>query len=669
METTINLKGVSLPFVAFIFSLILFTIYFKKRNKDNESNNYYFKMLSLAIIDSILVTYLQTIPFGGVSEVETLLLDLVNKIDFVVVISYCSLFFLYTFHIAYNRVNDKLIKINYVLLVMFAAIIFICNTFLIEKNGNYSIGGSATVATYIACALYVFASLILVLVNIKKRDKRFIPVFSFIVILVCMLIIYSFDPYFVFISYSFSLLNLIMYFTLENPDEKIFKIEEKMKNLAIEANKNKSNFLSNMSHELRTPLNVVVGLSEDIDSYKDMVPKDVQEDSIDIQNASNTLLEIIGNILDISKIESGKFELVPTYYDPKEEFESLSKIMRTKVAEKPIEFTVSIDPELPKVLYGDRIRIKQIINNFLSNAIKYTDRGKVDFIVKWIKESSALDIRISDTGNGIKPEDMDKLFTKFERLQVEKVSAVQGTGLGLAITKELIELMNGTVNVESEYKKGSVFKVLLPQTIGSEVELNKLKNQANYGSIQLDLTGKKVLIVDDNELNIKVLKKAIKNYNFDIDTCTDGQVALNKLSTVYYDLVFMDIRMPSMNGVTVFEEVHKMIGFRTPIIALTADAMTGSKEKYLELGFADYLAKPFSRRKLAEKIAKLFEIPTIQSNQTVIQNVNIQTDNFNNKNKEQVLEMVSNQIQQLGNQSQPIVIENVTVNITNDKQE
>ena len=655
---------------AFIFSTIIFIILVRKKMFGTIEEIIFRNMVVIEVLES---AFASLIIYLAYKKPESNLIFLFNRIDFSLLLLWVTYFASYFFFVSFQPNNDKikmLVKHAYIIDVVPIVLCSVLPIYVVNSNNiMYAYGPSVNIiygVVGIAFAV-IFMSVIL---NIKKIiSKKYIPFYALIILAIVVVAIRIIDPSILIISYGISLVNLIMYLSLENPDEKIFKIEEKMKNVAIEANKNKSTFLSNMSHELRTPLNVVVGLSEDIDSYKDMVPKDVQEDSIDIQNASNTLLEIIGNILDISKIESGKFELVPTYYDPKEEFESLSKIMRTKVAEKPIEFTVSIDPELPKVLYGDRIRIKQIINNFLSNAIKYTDRGKVDFIVKWIKESSALDIRISDTGNGIKPEDMDKLFTKFERLQVEKVSAVQGTGLGLAITKELIELMNGTVSVESEYKKGSVFKVLLPQTIGSEVELNKLKNQANYGSIQLDLTGKKVLIVDDNELNIKVLKKAIKNYNFDIDTCTDGQVALNKLSTVYYDLVFMDIRMPSMNGVTVFEEVHKMIGFRTHIIALTADAMTGSKEKYLELGFADYLAKPFSRRKLAEKIAKLFGIPTIQSNQTVIQNVNIQTNNFNNKNKEQVLEMVSNKIQQLGNQSQPIVIENVTVNITNDKQE
>ena len=362
-----------------------------------------------------------------------------------------------------------------------------------------------------------------------------------------------------------------------------------------------------MSHELRTPLNAIIGLSEDIESFKHSVPEDVREDSEDIINASNTLLEIVGNILDISKIESGKLEIVNTYYNPREEFESLSKIMRTKVAEKPIDFIINISPNIPKVLYGDRLRIKQIINNFLSNAIKYTEKGQVEFKVDWISESNALDISVRDTGNGIKEEDKDKLFAKFERLQVEKVSSVQGTGLGLSITKDLIELMNGTLDVQSEYKKGSIFRVMIPQVIGSEEELNKLKEQLAFEEINIDYSGKKLLIVDDNELNIKVLNKAIKSYNFLIDEAHNGKECIEKINQGNtYDLVLLDILMPVMGGEETIKHLKSFPNFNTPVIALTADAMSGAEERYKSMGFDGYMSKPFSREMIAKKLYSVF---------------------------------------------------------------
>ena len=395
-----------------------------------------------------------------------------------------------------------------------------------------------------------------------------------------------------------------MYFTIENPDVRLVEYEKREKELAVSANEAKSAFLSSMSHELRTPLNAIVGLSEDMLSYKDRVPDEVKEDCDDIVNASNTLLEIIGNILDISKIEGGKLELIESDYLPKEEIESLLKIMRTKVEEKNLQFNVYIDPNIPECLFGDRLRIKQIINNFLSNAIKYTEKGSIDFGARWI--NNCLELRVRDTGRGIKKEDMAKLFEKFERLHVEKTSAVQGTGLGLAITKNLINLMGGTINVDSEFGVGSTFDVIIPQKIGNKDNIVReaLTVEEKH---EVDFTGKKLLVVDDNKLNIKVLRKAISSFNFEIDECYNGEEALKMIGEKQYDLILMDIMMPVMGGEETMGILKQNPEFKTPVLALTADATTGAKEKYLACGFVDYLTKPFSRDTIAKKLEKAFE--------------------------------------------------------------
>ena len=227
-----------------------------------------------------------------------------------------------------------------------------------------------------------------------------------------------------------------------------------------------------MSHEIRTPLNAIVGLSEDISSYEDQVPKEVLEDTKDIKNASDTLLEIVGNILDINKIESEHMDIIEKEYNFKNEISKMAKITSTRIEDKPIEFELKMAEDIPDILIGDKTHVKEIINNLLTNAIKYTEKGKITLNVKCINKGdiSKLIISVQDTGRGIKKENIEKLFTKFQRLEEDMNTTIEGTGLGLAITKSLVNLMNGTINVQSQFGIGSLFIVNIPQKIGKLVD-------------------------------------------------------------------------------------------------------------------------------------------------------------------------------------------------------
>ena len=396
-----------------------------------------------------------------------------------------------------------------------------------------------------------------------------------------------------------------------------------------------------MSREIRTPLNAIVGLSEDIGTFKDQVPEQVQEDASDIINASQTLLEIVGNILDISKIESEKMEIVEVPYNFREEVITLAKINATRIGEKPINFKYYVAEDIPYELLGDKTHVKQIINNLLSNAIKYTNQGEINFNINCINRNGVCEllITVQDTGMGIKADKIDKLFTKFERLDVERNTTVEGTGLGLAITKQLVEMMGGKINVQSQYGKGSMFMVNLPQKI-SKVSGPKVEKQSGFEKTMIipkeeianavsqkvstapvvseppkvegiptvgEYGAKRILIADDNPLNIKVAKRALKDFNFIIDEVKDGQEAIDKVkSGVSYDLILMDIMMPNMNGETAFKKLKEDSNFDIPTIALTADAVAGAQEHYKEIGFNDYLAKPFNREQIKEKLDKIF---------------------------------------------------------------
>ena len=500
------------------------------------------------------------------------------------------------------------------------AICVVTVIFLPITTGKGFATGLSVNWAYTSSALVITSWAIPMIKNIKTIDwKKAIPIFLFVLCMLAVSVVQKSNPEITIMTVMEFMIIFVMYHTIENPDIKMLNDMIIAKDQAEKANRAKSDFLSSMSHEIRTPLNAIVGLSEDM-KEKDECPESMKEDLEDVVSASRTLLEIVGNIMDISKIESDKMEIIEVPYNFKEEIETLARINAVRIGDKQLELKVNIAEDIPYELVGDRGHVKEIVNNLLSNAIKYTDKGTVNLTVKCINENDICNLMISveDTGRGIKKENIEKLFTKFERLDVERNTTTEGTGLGLAITKKLVELMGGKINVESEFGKGSIFIVHIPQRIGSmtrpitdtqlintsEIVKESRKKRVNYKT-------KSILIVDDNKLNIKVARRSLEQLNFKvIDECYNGKECVDKIkNNEKYDIILMDIMMPIMSGETALEELKKIEGFNTPVIALTADAVAGAEERYKDEGFTSYISKPFNKDQIKVKLDSIFKEP------------------------------------------------------------
>ena len=406
------------------------------------------------------------------------------------------------------------------------------------------------------------------------------------------------------------------------------------KNVAERSNEAKSEFLANMSHEIRTPINAVLGMNEMILNEsiraRDALPKDPETtrsifSSItnyagNVDSAGHNLLSLINDILDFSKIEAGKLELQEDGYQLSSVLNDVSNMVYFKARSKNLDFQIDVKEDLPDGLFGDELRLRQIITNILNNAVKYTKAGSVSLSIRGeapdgyhVGQMATLLINVKDTGIGIRKEDIGKLFEKFERMDMKQNSTVEGTGLGLAITKRLLDMMNGSVTVESVYGKGSTFSLRIPQKVLSLDPVGNFREKFEKTMMSASLPEKvftapeaHILIVDDTTMNLSVATGLLRDTEMQIDTAGSGNEALDLAKWKQYDLILMDQRMPVMDGTEAMLRIRKNgNGYEeTPIICLTADAIAGAKERYVEEGFTDYLSKPIDSRALRELLMK-----------------------------------------------------------------
>ena len=595
--------GLFFPTCALCFSILLNIVYFSKRRLKNVENKLY-QFLVISNLFALLFEYACT--FVSLNYI-TFFSDLVLKTYLLLLLIWIATFSIYMIYI--TKKDHQISKLFWIVAMITFAIPILIFPITFAK-GAYGpvITGVPVNLVYLASFIFISVWVIIAIFNKSFNfNKKIIPLMIYIILGIITSIVQNYVPGVLLITPSETLVTFLMYFTIENPDVKLIEELNIAKETAVRAKNAKTEFLSNMSHEIRTPLNAIVGFSEALQE-EEGIPETAKEDVKDIMMASQGLLEIVNGILDISKIEADKLEIVNTTYEPVKIFNELVVLTKGRLGnEKPIELRVKFSKDLPSSLYGDYARVKQIVLNLLTNAVKYTEKGYIDFVVESVilKNSICrLIISVEDTGIGIKRDNIDKLFQKFERADEERNITIEGTGLGLAITKKLVELMHGEMVVQSIYGKGSKFTVCIDQKI-VDITPKEVVIPKEEVSVKRNYKGKRILVVDDNKLNLKVAERLLKDYSVFIDEVSSGTDAIKRVEMgVPYNLILMDDMMPEMSGSETLLKLKEKEDFKIKTVALTANAIAGMKEKYLSIGFDDYLSKPIQRNELERVLDK-----------------------------------------------------------------
>ena len=553
----------------------------------------------------------------GITEVTPTMFRLVffGYYAMIVILTYTA--FLYVVAIIEENHRESRIKGYRWCIPMVAALIGLALApFQVKESsvGKY-ISSTGVVCTYVAIGIYILTVLYLFIkywkgINRKKRQIIFVVALVMAFCVLCQAYIHAAAV----TAFAVTVLVVGLYLCEESADVRLIQALQREKARADAANSAKSTFLANMSHEMRTPINAIIGMNEMI--LRETREEGTKDHAIDIKNAAQILQSLISDVLDLSKIESGKMEIIPVEYQLSSLINDLVNMTAVRAYAKNLELKVEVDPGLPSAYFGDDVRIRQVMTNLLTNAVKYTNEGSVTLTVKRIFIEGKLAIlrfSVADTGVGIKQEDMSKLYAAFERIEEEQHRNEEGTGLGMSISASLLELMGSKIQVESEYGKGSRFFFDLEQRILNQTPIGdfreSIKQQAKEYSYTAHFTAPdaKILVVDDNTINRKVFIGLLKKTRVQVTEAASGKECLELVKERPFDLIFLDHMMPEMDGVETLQHMKEMSEeenkcSNTPVIILTANAIVGAREEYLRKGFDDYLSKPIDTDKLEEMI-------------------------------------------------------------------
>lgn len=587
---------------ALLISFFLLINFFSKKRYDNKETKIFSYMLIFNFINTIFT--LSIVFIEKTNIINIIFLKILNKLNNVIQLGWIWLLFLYMLYMLCNNKEKKynLIKIITVIInILLGILIFILP---ISFYNNIYLNGLSETFSYIIYFVYLLFIIILTIKNIKNMsNKKNIIVFTIsLLLMLTALIIKKINPELLIISSIFTYINLIINST-EDPDSRLLLELQKEKEKTEKLNNIKIDFLTNMNYEFRTSLNTIVGFSECI-KQEDSIDA-CKNDADDIITSSQNLLEIINDVLDISKLETNNMKITEEDYKPLEIFENVISSLKPKLSEKEIEIKTNFNENIPYMLFGDSNKVKQIITNILMNSIKHTEDGSINFEVNCTSEKDKcnLVISIENTGKTIKKENKSS-----NNLKEFNKNIVEQSELEFLIAKKFVDMLGGKIVLDEKNINKTKVTIYLNQKIKMQgvpliAEISKLEESIKPQ--QEDYSDKKVLIVDDNKMNLKVATRLLKNYNIITTEVLNGDEAISKIkNNEKYDLIFLDDKMPQKNGKETLNEFKKIKGFDIPVIVLTANVLEGMKEKYIEEGFDDYLAKPINKEKLKKILNK-----------------------------------------------------------------